>query len=361
MRHWLALLAVAIAGCSQPTAPPTVANVSPSPSPSSTASVSASAFPSAAASPSPSALPFTDLPLSSVGFSCRLPIYDRQTDSFISFPSGAVSDDPNGNGGKYFDRAYSKWLPVTRLAVSPDGAGYTYIEMGDAGAFNVHIVAIASGKDISYPESSDGAGMGAQPIIFDYTANGIYLIEAFEHVWAGVWLFQQPSGAIHQVTDVQVPEVSAGSGIIWYGEINPADPNPFSSRSSAGIFPDEVDRLDLKTGARAQWLYRPGTAVEVMGVDVLGRPVIIHTVPGADPGIGQSNFFDHSQSELLLGLDATHQRSIYKGQLVESLSAPIADSHGVWFGSPYGIYLYTSSGSLIKISNHPGYPANGCF
>ena len=257
--------------------------------------------------------------------------------------------------------AYSKWVPVARTAVSPDGRSYAYIEMGDAGAFNIHIVGIASGKDISYPESANVAGMGAQPIVFDYSADGIYLIQAFEHVWAGVWLFQPPNGPIHQVTDVNKPEVSAGSGVIWYGEVNPADPDPFSSRSSAGIFPDEVERLDLKTGARAQWLYRPGQSVEVIGVDVQGRPVIVHLVPGTDPGIGQPGFFDHSQSELLLGLDATHQRSIYKGQLVESLSAPIADSHGVWFGSLYGIYLYTSSGSLIKVSNHPGYPANGCF
>lgn len=308
-------------------------------------------------------MPFTDLPLSSVGFSCRLPIYSYGPvqDSFITFPSGTVANDPNGNGGIYFDLAYSKWVPVGRGAVSPDGRNYAYIEMGDSGVFFVHIVSVESGKNVSFQESASGSGLSAQPEIFDYAADGIYLTQAFEHIWAGVWLFQLATGSIHQVTDIEVPEVSAGSGVFWYGAVNPADPHPFSSRSSAGIFPDEVDRLDLKPGARAQWLYRPGESVEVMGVDVQGRPVIIHTVPGTDPGIGQPNFLDHSQSELLLGLDSTHQRSIYKGRLVESLSAPIADSHGVWFGSPYGIYLYTSSGSLIKVSDHPGYPANGCF
>jgi hypothetical protein len=38
----------------------------------------------------------------------------------------------------------------------------------------------------------------------------------------------------------------------------------------------------------------------------------------------------------------------------------IADSHGVWFGSRQGIYLYSVAGRLLKVSNQPGYPANGC-
>ena len=46
---------------------------------------------------------------------------------------------------------------------------------------------------------------------------------------------------------------------------------------------------------------------------------------------------------------------------VESLGASITDSHGVWFGSQQGIYLYSSSGGLQKVSNQPGYPANGCL
>jgi hypothetical protein len=33
----------------------------------------------------------------------------------------------------------------------------------------------------------------------------------------------------------------------------------------------------------------------------------------------------------------------------------------VWFGSPQGIYLYSDAGGLQKVSDQPGYPANGCF
>lgn len=348
MRRWVVLLAVLIAACSQPAANPA-------------AHVSAS--PAEIASPRPTASGLADLPLSTVGFACRLPVYSNAPaqDSFITFPSGTVTDDSNGNGGIYFDMAYSKWVPVGRGAVSPDGRSYAYIEMGDSGVFFVHLVSVESGKDVSFQESASASGLGAQPQIFDYAADGIYLTQAFEHIWAGVWLFQQTTASIHQVADIEVPEVKAGSGVIWYGAVNPADPHPFSSRSSAGIFPDEIDRLDLKTGERTQWLYRPGESVYVVGVDTSGRPLIQITVPGTDPNIASKDFIDHSQSELLLGLDPTAQRSIYKGQLVETLGNPIADSHGVWFGSTQGIYLFTVTGVLIKVSDHPGYPANGCF
>jgi hypothetical protein len=63
----------------------------------------------------------------------------------------------------------------------------------------------------------------------------------------------------------------------------------------------------------------------------------------------------------MLALDPTTHMTIYKGTLVETLGGAISDSHGIWFGSPQGIYLFTSAGGLQKVSNQPGYPANGCL
>jgi hypothetical protein len=68
-----------------------------------------------------------------------------------------------------------------------------------------------------------------------------------------------------------------------------------------------------------------------------------------------------ARTELLIALDQGSQRSIFKGALLMTLNGAIADSHGVWFGSPQGIYLYSDAGGLQKVSNQPGYPANGCF
>lgn len=363
----LVVLVLVLSACSQQARNP-VAHASANPSQLSSPNAIASQAPTASAtpiaSPTSTALPFPDLPLSTVAFSCRLPVYRQGStieDSFISFPANTVTVDPNGKNGMYLDRAYSRWLPVPRTAVSPDGAGYTYIEIGqEPDIFFIHLVGVVSGKDVAIRESASASGFGAEPQIFDYSADGVYLTEAFEHVWPGVWLFQQPIGPIHKVADIEVPEISAGSGVFWFGAVNAADPSPFSTRSSAGILPDEVNRLDLKTGTRSQWLYRSGVDLEVLGVDTSGRPLIRVLVPGGG-GIGGSDFFNHSESELLLGLNTTSQRSIFKGQLVDTLSGPIADSHGVWFGSDQGIYLYSDAGGMQKVSDHPGLPANGCF
>jgi len=354
MRRWLVAMVVLTIACTQSGQS---ASKPPSPTPESSPVQS----PNPAASSSPVA---GDLPVNQVSFSCRLPVYRQGSpiqDSFINFPANTVTVDANGKNGMYFDRAYSRWLPVQRTAVSSDGAGYAYIEIGqEPDIFFIHFVGVANGKDVAIRESASASGFGAEPGIFDYSSEGVYLTEAFEHIWPGVWVFQQPNGPIHKVADIEVPEISAGSGVFWFGAVNAADPSPFSTRSSAGIIPDEVNRLDLKTGTRSRWLYRPGVGLEVLGVDTSGRPLIRVLVPGGG-GIGSSDLFNHADSELLLGLNSASQRLIFKGQLVETLGRPIADSHGVWFGSEQGIYLYSDSGGLQKVSDQPGYPANGCF
>src|SRR3977135_2843579 len=96
-----ALLAILVVRCGQAT------------------SVSQPASSTRLGSPTPSGLP------PPVGrFSCRLPIGapDGQG-AFITFPAATVSFDPkgsglHGNGGAYYDRAVSRWLPVNRSAVS---------------------------------------------------------------------------------------------------------------------------------------------------------------------------------------------------------------------------------------------------
>jgi hypothetical protein len=57
----------------------------------------------------------------------------------------------------------------------------------------------------------------------------------------------------------------------------------------------------------------------------------------------------------------TKQKTIHKGPLAWTLVYPIADSHGIWFGSQQGIYLYSDNIGLQKVSDQPGCPANGCF
>lgn len=349
MRRWPLVLVVLMTGCSQPATPVATVTVSP---------VSTSP----AANPSPTATPFPDLPLTTVAFSCRLPFYDQGSsivDGFINFPVGGAAVDPNAGGGLYFDMAYSKWVPVGRDAVAPDGVHYATVELGDQGVFYIHLVDVATGADRSV--RVDSSAFGAQPIVFDYAAEGIYLVQAFEHIWPGVWLVDPSTGSVRKVADVERPEVIGPGGALWFGDVNAVDPSPFTTRSSAGILPDEVGRFDLKSATQATWMYQPGQSLEIIGVDTFGRTLIQVFHPGPDPNIASTGFVDSTRSELLLGLSSTTQRSIYKGQLVETLGGPIADSHGVWFGSPQGIYLYSEARGLQKVSDQPGYPANGCF
>jgi hypothetical protein len=319
--------------------------------------------PSAAKSPvtvaSPSPVP-GDLPLTRVSFSCRLPIVipppadgsvHKSTNAFLAFPSRSVTIDASGNDGRYFDRAFSRWLPVGRQAVSPDGTHYAFTDLGQQqDQFVIHIVDVVSRQDRTFPMTSSAAGIMPQNIVFDYSAEGIYLVQAFEGPIPGMWLFDPTTSSIRQVTKVSV-EVNAGRGTFWIDDLNPADPNPV--RSYMRILPNQIWRLDLKSGHQVIWLDRPGTGLAVIGIDAQDRPLIraVHD--------GRNNL--DPTAELLLSLDDALQRSIYKGAIAASLSIGITDEHGVWFGSPQGIYLYSDSSGLQKVSDQPGYPANGCF
>src|ERR1700730_15902285 len=113
--------------------------------------------PSPVAISSPIATPgASDLPLSTVAFSCRLPITTPDDQgAFVSFPTGAVSFDPQGRGvggsswGLYYDRAVSHWLPVPRQAVSADGKHYAYGERGadQTQVAKMHVIDIATRVD----------------------------------------------------------------------------------------------------------------------------------------------------------------------------------------------------------------------
>ena len=316
---------------------------------------------SASPSPSPSSLPVTP-----PAFACRMPVYaygaGKIVDSFINFPSGTETPDPAGKQGMYFDRAYSRWVPVPRNAVSPDGRRYVYIDLPQAGVVTVHIVDVPTGKDHVIRFSGASIDLNGQPGVFDYAREGIYIEQGFEHVFPGIWLLNTTTGAVAKVADIESPQLSSGTGVFWYGRVNPADPSPVSTGSSAGILPDEIDRFDVASKTTQQWLYRPGVGLDVLGLDLSGHPVIRALVPSGQTGKGSGdNFFAHEKSEVLIGLSSNSTSSLFKGQAVESFGGMIADSHGLWFGSADGIYLYSASGGLQRVSDHARTPANGCF
>src|ERR1700736_2077056 len=101
-----------------------------------------------AGTPSPEPA-ITPMAVSAVDFSCRLSVFvdagqGSPGGAFIDFPSGTVTPDPAAaevgslvRPGRelvgsfyvhYYDRAFSRWLPVTQNSVSPDGAHYAYTD-----------------------------------------------------------------------------------------------------------------------------------------------------------------------------------------------------------------------------------------
>jgi hypothetical protein len=344
MRKAAALVGLLVAACSQPGQQTEKPAVSPTPV--------------VITSPSPYSSPAAfDLPLTGTGLSCRLPIStpDGQG-AFISFPAATVSFDPAGKGlqargGAYYDRAYSRWLPVPRQAVSPDGKHYAYTEAASdqTKAPKIHVVDVTTGGDrgLNTPSTHWFIPYG----VIEYSSDGIYLVQAYESPEFGLWLLNPSTGTMQAVANLQYIEGSAGNKIFWLGTV---DPNDSHNIGTLYAFADQIDRYDLADGSRVAWLYQPGKGIDLLALDTAGHPIVevINTLVTEDPA-----------TRLLLLLDPKTQRTILTApaRFVRSLAQPIADAHGVWFGSPQGIYIYTDAKGLQKVSNQPGFPANGCF
>ncbi len=329
-----------VMACGQ--APPAAAQPTAAHSPSPVASTSAQ--------PKPSARPSA----SGNGLSCRLPIAtpDGQG-AFITFPAAAVSFDPNaqglpGQGSVYYDRAFSRWLPVSRESVAPDGASYAYLERwgGVNQRARLHVVQVANGGDRVYEFGTPGQ---VPPYaIVDFAKEGIYVsVAAYEGPASGLFRFDPASGSfvnvVPGVTELMWP-VSGGPGVYWY-----ADGGPDPKTSAEGFtIPARVERLTLAGAKSEPWFYRSDRAVRLMGADVAGHPIF---------AAGQAV---NSQWQETVWLASSPSEALEIG-LPQAYYRLIADSHGVWFGSRQGIYLYSPEGGLQQVSDQPGFPANGCF
>ena len=343
-----------ICACAAPTVPQAGAGSPP-----------ASASPVAASSPSPSPTVSTKpIPVRKVTFSCRLPISlgagQGPQGEFITFPSGRVTIEPASpkldslvRPGRelhgdhvtlYYDRAYKRWLPVSRGAVSPDGAHYAFTDRpvlaqpDPQARATLHVVAVKTGVDVTF----DGGEWANPYAVLDYAAEGLYLITDTGSYF-GLWLMDPTTGAVTKVADLPNVQGRADKNHFWVGTFNPSDPNPV-----VAFAPNQLDRLNPADGSRVTWFYRPGSSVHFVGEDVAGQPIILSS------GL--------NSAEYLLGLSPGVSRSIFTfADKRPALSNAIADKHGIWFGSLDGIYLYTQALGLVKVSNQPGYPANGCI
>jgi hypothetical protein len=337
------LALVFVAACSQTPAGAGRPSASP---PNRGPSASATAAPPAA-----STSPLTQLPVTNLNFSCRLPFVrdiggGRWQDGFLDLPSGAFSADPTAPAQPgYYDRAVSRWVPVGRQAVASDGRHYALMTGGNPsttpGPPRLHVVDAATGADnvidLGLPEQ--------QPYgVEDYATDGVYVASSWEGVANGLWRVDPANGT---VTDLGKQDhfTDDGTGHAWVSTFDPRDPNPARSALSGLPLANEVVRRELKTGAVEVWFYHPGFNVALQAAFVGGGLLV-----WVEPNGGLHEYWlvtAPGTSTLVAHID-------YGG-------SSMADTRGIWMGGNNGLYLFTRAGGVARVSDLAGDPANGCI
>lgn len=332
--------------------------------------VSPTSSPHAAVLMSASEPPATSAPGSFAGLACRLPVAERQSSGFrggfVSFPSGDLAQDPSAafpaSSGATFTRRFSRWLPVGITAVSPDSSHYAYTEFVDAPFRHsrVHVVDVSSQADrIVYTQTSQDHGFY---VVLDYQAAGVYVGDvgpSGESV-NGLWRLDPKTQSLQMLAPISEPGSRQGfyligAGGAWYGDVAPGDAPPH-----LGIAPmDRLLRFDLSTGARTPWFRRQGMEVEGLGFDGAGHPVVRAAKMLSDASASTSQ-------ELWLVTAPGIGKQLYSGPgstspaFLSFMGAPLADDHGLWFGTSTGIYLYTPDGKFQRVSAAAGEIAGRC-
>ncbi|HVH62261.1 MAG TPA: hypothetical protein VNA65_01540 [Candidatus Dormibacteraeota bacterium] len=305
--------------------------------------------PTATASSSPS--PVVTGGTGGWSINCRLPVtwsvQDGQTITskagFLSFPDRSLAEDPTAPAhSSFYDRAFSKWLPTWRVAVSPDGKRYAYTEGNAYQGTNgkVHVVDVATGADrVIY------SGNAVYSVV-DFNADGIYLtFAAPEGAPRGLFLESPSGGTPRTIVDTTMVAPAVGGGAAWGLDFNAADPSPAPGGLEGPR--NEVLRYDLRNGAATSWFYRPGADVGVIGFDSAGDPFVSAAI--TDPN-GQSTF------ELWLVKSPTSAMKL-PADPAAWLRLAAVDGYGVWFdGGSYGplgqVWLY-QQGQLAMVAHLP--------
>jgi len=251
-RPAIVLMALVLSACSLGGSP------SPNPTPTSSSSQTPTSAPSSTASPSPIA-------------ACRLPVAggDAPIDGnpahgsaghggFVQFPTATFSADPASQGT--YDRARSRWLPVSRAAVSPDGEHYAYTANQPATgpvAGSIHVVDVATGTERSIP-------VPAPSNVLSWESEGIYVVRVIPSSGAppqGLVLVNPTASTFRQVSADGIWTQIVG-GKAWGADLDAGIAPPAGGGPGAA---NRVRQLDLATGAASTFASYPGENVSVLG------------------------------------------------------------------------------------------------
>lgn len=320
-------------------------------------------------SPTPHTYPsgISDLPVSKLDLSCRLPIVTSPIEAagltlhggFITFPAAKLAEDAGGTVHyrnaeadfattatpvlygdgvvPFYDRAQSRWVPARGRQALADGSAYAYTTYSSqTGLFTAFVVNVRSGISQSFKVPPVWS-----PEVADFGAAGVYLVSgsAIGGPGEGVWLLDPRTGAIKELG--QIHRVWAvRDGYAWVARFDSRDKTVWPPTEIAPA--NSLVRIDLATGAETIWFYRAGSYPWLIDLDSIDRPVVL---------LG-----GNSGNEVLL-LD----RPGLPGQLVYSGSIPLdylqGDGDRLWFGGSRGIYLYSPDRGFRKVFAYDGDPA----
>jgi hypothetical protein len=327
----------------------------------------------AGSSPSPAA----SSSASATSLACRLPIYYPPVTGdveggWVTFPGGQTQTDANagfrrsgnvlrsnaqpilsGDGPAFYDRAKSRWIPVGKKAVADDGRDYAYMDLGNAqnaGHQTLHLVDVATARDrvITLPPLPAFTTWG----ILEYTGGRIYLDQVgFEGPGApGLWRLEPATGQVQKLFDDRTPVAIQGQ-TVWFETVNAADARAITDQRSGTKLPDQVERRDLQTGATLPWFYRPGSAVQLLGLDNASLPFVAVSRGEATT--------DAMELFVVTGPNAARRIDQATVAEIDGLSVNFTDQHGTWFGGDRGVSLY-ADGVFRQVSSAGARPAGRC-
>jgi hypothetical protein len=281
------------------------------------------------------------------GLNCKLPVYlsgVQGSGGFISFPDGRVTPDDRSkvvtpSSGSWFGLTYDatvkRWLPVPTTWVSPDGGIYFFAEPRSAHSTMFEVNA-QTGTSAEVGISPLGYGWQVIAVTTDY----VFAIDRTPREGLYIMPISSPYSHLKTITG---GFWSAAYGVYVFGSTVP----------DGGA----VVRMDARKQAMGSppvgaeyWLNKSSSA-QVLGVDGSGNPVIW---TGTEYWIAMDpNHATRINSSPPLPVPSSQDAS------VKGANAPIADSHGLWFSTTDGIYLY-AGGQMTKVSNLVAQVAGPC-
>jgi hypothetical protein len=303
-----------------------------------------------------------------LGFSCALPVTIDGKAATVSLPDGTITRYPDaatvgrGPGGATF--VSGRWLPGGVAAVSPDGGSYAYtVDQGGApGAGETSQIVVrdaATGRD---REVWHGGGYVQ---LAGWTGDGIVFVLQPQGDGLGVTEVRLLDPGHPQSTrrigpnpplDAKAPHpgqlpLFTGTALIGAGAIwTTYEPHP-TSPTSGLRGPDDVARLDLRTGQVTTWYSAPtGYEVELIGLDAQGLPVLraspitderIRTTPPPIPPMTLEVLTGRDQAQPVAGADRS-----------QHWDAAFGDAHGTWITSQDALWLL-DGGGLQRVGTMP--------